>query len=313
MKTMVKPRRAAAYCRVSTGMACQEGSYETQIQYYRDLIRRNPHETLIKVYADEASGRSTQGRPAFQQMMLDCEHNEIDVIYTKSISRFSRNILDCVTAVRRLNELGVAVIFEKECINTTARRNELFFHIMAIIAEEESKSIGRNLHAAIQNRHERGIPTGRLPYGYRRVSKNGAWRIDKSEACRVRHAFYQAAKGISYNQIRAELDAMERAENTAVSWSQSRKRLPMLLRHIAYTGDYITDIYYNVYSKNGRRYSKRNTGERVQVYLEGHHEAIVSKAQFERVQTLIRLGLLHSGRKHYTQEQLQILNDPNWL
>lgn len=110
MEVMVDHKRAAAYCRVSTGMECQEGSYETQIKYYKDLISNDPDEELVKIYADEGSGRTTQGRPEFQQMMQDCENGKIDVIYTKSISRFSRNMLDCVTAVRRLKELGIAVI-----------------------------------------------------------------------------------------------------------------------------------------------------------------------------------------------------------
>lgn len=312
MEVMVDHKRAAAYCRVSTGMECQEGSYETQIKYYKDLISNDPDEELVKIYADEGSGRTTQGRPEFQQMMQDCENGKIDVIYTKSISRFSRNMLDCVTAVRRLKELGIAVIFERENINTMDRQNELFFHIMAIIAEEESKSIGGNVKLAIDHCHEQGKPTGRVTYGYRRVNKKGEWRIEESEARRVRCAFDLAAKGIGYDVIRKELDAMEKAEGTGVSWSRNRNRVPMLLKHIAYTGDYITDTYYTAYGRNGHRYSKRNNGERAQNYLEGHHEPIVSKKLFERVQTLMGMGLLHSGRKKYTKEQQELLNDPGW-
>lgn len=312
MEAMVKRKRAAAYCRVSTGMECQGGSYETQIKYYKDLISSDPNEELVKIYADEGSGRSTQGRPEFRQMMQDCEDGKIDVIYTKSISRFSRNMLDCVTAVRRLKELGIAVIFERENINTMDRQNELFFHIMAIIAEEESKSIGGNMKLALDSRHERGIPTGKVTYGYRRVNKEGEWRVEESEARRVRCAFDLAAKGIGYDMIRKKLDEMERAEGTGVSWSQNRNRLPMMLKHIAYTGDYITDTYYTAYAKNGHRYCKRNNGERTRIYMEGHHEPIVSKEQFERVQTLMSMGLLRSGRKKYTKEQEQLLNDPDW-
>lgn len=312
MDAMQNRRRAAAYCRVSTGMECQEGSYETQIQYYRELLSRHPDEELVEIYADEGSGRSTQGRPAFRQMMQDCEAGRIDVIYTKSISRFSRNILDCVTAVRRLKELGIAVIFEREGIHTMQDWNELFFHIMAIAAEEESRSIGGNVKAAIESRHARGIPTGRPTYGYRRLNRDGDWRIEESEARRVRYAFDQAAKGVGYDVIRAGLDEMEREEKTGISWSRNRSRLPRMLKHIAYTGDYMTDAYYTAYTKKGHRYSKRNTGERAQFYLEEHHEPIVSREQFERVQTLMRMGLLRSGRKRYTQQQRQILNDPSW-
>lgn len=189
---------------------------------------------------------------------------------------------------------------------------ELFFHILAIIAEEESKSIGRNLKLGLLGLHDEGIPTGRVTYGYRRVNKAGEWRIEESEARRVRYAFDQAAKGVCYKDIRAGLDRMEKAENTGVSWTQNRNRLTKLLKHIAYQGDYITDCYYTTYGKNGKRYSKLNKGERPQVHLEDHHEPIVSREQFERVQTLMQMGLLDSGRCRFTDKERKILDDPKW-
>ena len=113
METMIKRKRVAAYCRVSTGMECQEGSYEIQKNYYTNLLANSSDAELVRVYADEGSGRTTQGRPEFQQMIRDCEAGKIDIIYTKSISRFSRNMLDCVTVVSRLKEMGISVIFER--------------------------------------------------------------------------------------------------------------------------------------------------------------------------------------------------------
>ena len=312
MEIMVKRKRAAAYCRVSTGMECQEGSYEIQKSYFTELLSNSPDEELVKVYADEGSGRSTQGRPEFRQMIQDCVDGKIDIIYTKSISRFSRNMLDCVTVVRQLKGLGIPVIFEKEGINTMDGQSELFFHILAIIAEEESKSIGGNVSAGIAYLHDQGIPTGRVTYGYRRVNKQGEWRIEESEARRVRYAFDQAAKGVCYEDIRIALDKMEDEESTGVSWSKNRNRLPMMLKHVAYMGDYWTDCYYTAYAKNGHRYSKRNKGERTQVHLEGHHDPIVSREEFERVQTVMQMGLLHSGRRKFNEEQKKVLNDPKW-
>lgn len=312
METMIKRKRAAAYCRVSTGMECQEGSYEIQKNYYTNLLANSSDAELVRVYADEGSGRTTQGRPEFQQMIRDCEAGKIDIIYTKSISRFSRNMLDCVTVVRRLKEMGISVIFERECINTMDRQSELFFHILAIIAEEESRSIGKNLKMGISGLHDKGIPTGRVTYGYRRVNNTGTWRIEESEARRVRYAFNQAAKGVCYKDIRAGLDKMEMEENTGVSWSKNRKRLTALLRHMAYKGDYMTDCYYTTYGKNGKRYSKLNKGECIRIHLEDHHEPIVSREQFERVQTLMQMGLLDSGRCRFTEEQKKILNDSKW-
>lgn len=312
METMIKRKRAAAYCRVSTGMECQEGSYEIQKNYYTNLLANSSDAELVRVYADEGSGRTTQGRTEFQRMIRDCEAGKIDIIYTKSISRFSRNMLDCVTVVRRLKEMGISVIFERECINTMDRQSELFFHILAIIAEEESRSIGKNLKMGISGLHDKGIPTGRVTYGYRRVNNTGTWRIEESEARRVRYAFNQAAKGVCYKDIRAGLDRMEMEENTGVSWSKNRKRLTALLRHMAYKGDYMTDCYYTTYGKNGKRYSKLNKGECIRIHLEDHHEPIVSREQFERVQTLMQMGLLDSGRCRFTEEQKKILNDSKW-
>lgn len=312
METMIKRKRAAAYCRVSTGMECQEDSYEIQKNYYTNLLASSSDAELVRVYADEGSGRTTQGRPEFQQMIRDCEAGKIDIIYTKSISRFSRNMLDCVTVVRRLKEMGISVIFERECINTMDRQSELFFHILAIIAEEESRSIGKNLKMGISGLHDKGIPTGRVTYGYRRVNNTGTWRIEESEARRVRYAFNQAAKGVCYKDIRAGVDRMEMEENTGVSWSKNRKRLTALLRHMAYKGDYMTDCYYTTYGKNGKRYSKLNKGECIRIHLEDHHEPIVSREQFERVQTLMQMGLLDSGRCRFTEEQKKILNDSKW-
>lgn len=194
---------------VSMAQFILESGYEIQKSYFTELLSNNPDEELVKVYADEGSGRSTQGRPEFRQMIQDCMDGKIDIIYTKSISRFSRNMLDCVTVVRRLKELGIPVIFEKEGINTMNGQSELFFHILAIIAEEESKSIGENVRAGIAYLHDQGIPTGRVTYGFRRVNKQGEWRIEESEARRVRYAFDQAAKGVCYADIRACLDKMQ--------------------------------------------------------------------------------------------------------
>lgn len=105
---------------------------------------------------------------------------------------------------------------------------------------------------------------------------------------------------------------MEMEENTGVSWSKNRKRLTALLRHMAYKGDYMTDCYYTTYGKNGKRYSKLNKGECIRIHLEDHHEPIVSREQFERVQTLMQMGLLDSGRCRFTEEQKKILNDSKW-
>ena len=313
MEVMVKRKRAAAYCRVSTDLEMQEGSFEWQKRHYTELLSGNPDVELVHVYGDEGcSGRYADRRPEFQQMLKDCEDGKIDVIYTKSISRFSRNLADCVTVIRRLKELGIPVIFEKESINSMDSQSELLFYILTIIAQEESNSISQNVKWGIDKRHAEGKPTGKVPYGYRRADADGHWRIEEAEARRVRYAFAQAARGASYQSIREGLDEMEKQEGTGVSWTRNRNRAPLLLRSVSYTGDYITDRYYTALSENGHRYSRRNRGERDQYYLENHHEGIVSKELFERVQTMIRLGLLNSRGYRLTEERRRVLEDAGW-
>lgn len=297
MEMPINVKRAAAYCRVSTDLEIQEGSFELQKRYYKELLSARRDVELVRIYGDEGSGRSIRHRPEFSQMLSDCEAGQIDVIYTKSFSRFSRSLIDFVTVIRRLRELGIPVIFEKEGINSMDSQNELLMHILAIVAQEESKSIAENVKWSIEKRHSEGKPTGKVPYGYRRIDGNGHWSIEDGEADRVRLAFSRAESGACYQAIRAELDEIETREHTGISWSHNRSRLPLMLKNVAYIGDCITDNYYTAYNKDGHRYSKRNRGERDQYLIEQHHEAIISREQFYKVQTMIRLGLLHSGRK----------------
>lgn len=233
--------KAGVYCRVSTQLEIQEGSLAWQKQHYFELLSNDPNIESVQVYCDDGfSGKYADRRPGFQQMLKDCEAGKIDVLYAKSISRFSRNLADCVSTVRRLRTLGIPVLFEEEGINTMNLPSELLFHILSIVAQEESNSIGQNMKWSIESRHANGIPTGKVTYGYRR--ENNTWRIEESEARRVRYAFDQAAHGASYQTIREGLDLMEKQEQTGVSWSKNRNRVPILLKTIAYTGDYIVRL-----------------------------------------------------------------------
>ena len=130
-----EPIRVAAYCRVSTNMHHQELSYESQLRYYQDLISRKPSWKLVQVYADKGiSGTKTEKRTGFLKMMEDCEKGKIDKIITKSISRFARNTVDCISNIRKLKLLGVAVYFEKENIDTMTMQGELMLPILSSIA-----------------------------------------------------------------------------------------------------------------------------------------------------------------------------------
>ena len=288
-----RPKRVAVYCRVSTEKELQEGSFEMQTSYYREQIASRPDMTLVDVYGDKGkTGRSIADRPAFQRMLADCEAGRIDMIVTKSISRFARNMGECVEVLRRLKALGIPVMFDKENVNSMEAQGELLLSILAAIAQEESHSIGLNVLWTNERHNAAGKPHYKVSYGYIRERGDWRWRVDEAKACRVRMAFQMASEGRSYQDIRKALNAMEKADGTRLNWTQ--RRLGYLLTNGNYTGDCLTNRYV---AKADRHQVKRNEGERAQYFIENHHEALVSRETFETVQEKMRAGALHSRRK----------------
>jgi DNA invertase Pin-like site-specific DNA recombinase len=168
-------KRVAAYARVSTEQESQESSYELQVQHYTDLINRREDWTMVKVFADEGkTGTSTRGRTEFRQMIADCEAGRIDMILTKSISRFARNTVDCLETVRKLKNLPhpVSVYFEKENLDSLDGKSELILTILSSLAQDESRSISENIRWSLQKLYEQGYahcPTNRF-LGYDTVA-----------------------------------------------------------------------------------------------------------------------------------------------
>lgn len=285
------PKRVAAYCRVSTEMELQEGSFELQMRYYRELVAANPDMELVDVYGDKGkTGRSIAARPAFQRMLIDCEAGKIDMILTKSISRFARNLSECIATLRRLKELGIPVLFEKENINSMEERGELILSIFAAIAQEESNSISQNILWANERRNADGKPHFKPSYGYIKARGDWEWHVNEAQARRVRLAFQMAEQGDSYCDIRQALNAMEYEEKTNLKWTYERLRY--LLTNENYTGDYLTNRRISV--RGGKRSMRVNRGERTQYFIEGHHEPLVSRERFETVQEKLCMGALHS-------------------
>lgn len=150
-------KKVAAYCRVSTDQEEQLSSYENQVRYYTEVITRNPDYELVDIYADEGiSGTNTKKRDDFNRMIADCRAGKIDLIITKSISRFARNTLDCLNYVRELKDLGIGIIFEKENINTLDAKGEVLLTILSSLAQDESRSISENSTWGIRRRFEQG-------------------------------------------------------------------------------------------------------------------------------------------------------------
>lgn len=297
-------KRVAVYCRVSTLQEMQDTSFEIQRDAYIQMIASRDGLVLVDVYGDHGkSGTSIKRRPEFQRMIHDCEGGKIDIVMTKSISRFARNLRDCLTTIDHLKQLGIPILFEKEGINTMDNKSELLLNILAVIAEEESFSIGQNMRWAYERRNAAGDPFHKAPYGYRRDKKTNRWYINEREARRVRYAFQSAGQGDCYQEILKGLNAMEREEGTGIIWENSR--LSTLLRHEAYIGDVLTNKSYCP----AHNTQVVNRGERDQYYIEAHHEPIIERETFDRVQELVKRKLLWTGRKRFTQEERALLDN----
>ncbi len=274
--------KTAAYCRVSTDMESQEGSYELQVAYFTDLIDANPTMELVGIYGDKGkSGLNISGRPGLQKLMDDCRAGKISLILTKSISRFARNVAECLEMIRELRSLGVNIIFEEQNLNTQDEKSTLVLNILAAIAEEESRSISQHTALAYEQYTLEGRPFGRISYGYKNGGNN-KWAINEEEAPLVRKAFEMMDEGKHYAEIRRTLDEMG-----SITWSQSR--LKYLLTNVVYKGDYYS--HKTVCLVPGKQVMNKEYKDRI--YIEEHHEPIVSPELFDRVQERITSGVMN--------------------
>lgn len=296
--------RTAAYCRVSTELEEQEGSFEMQMSYYREKIGQSDTLELVGVYGDRGKSGLRTSRPSLQKLLADCEAGKIDLILTKSISRFARSMADCVDLIQRLREWRVTVFFEREGLQTDNRRIDLFMNIFAALAQEESNSISQNMIRSHEQYASVGRPFGRVSYGYCRSGAQ-AWQTDPEEARRVQAAFRMAAEGCTYKEILGALNRMEQQENTGVIWRQ--RRLRNMLRNVVYLGDYYS--HSTVCLTPGHQVINR--GYRDRYYIEEHHEALVSRAMFDRVQRVINSRLLISYTP-MTEGRMKVLLDDRW-
>ena len=306
-------KRAAAYCRVSTLTEQQELSFETQCSFYRELIEKDPTMTLVGIYGDQGfSGLRTASRHEFLRMIKDCEAGKIDVILVKSVSRFSRNTVECREYLGRLKQYGVSVQFEKEGLNSLDPRTDMILSIYSSLAQSESCSHSESLRWAMKRRAEIGDPIRPAPYGYRNIKDPGDeahhWEIDPQEAKRVRLMFELAYQGYAFFQIKDLLNAMEEADATDQSWNGAR--IKRMLMNEAYRGDILT--HKNITLDYLEKKQVRNTGQVEQFYLEQHHEPLVDVEVFETVQEYVNQGYLNSQnskvRKAWLIENRDLLN-----
>ena len=273
--------RVAAYCRVSTDNDEQLESLETQIRHYESAIRANPEWEFIDVYYDEGiTGTKKERRPGLLRMIADCEGKKIDLILTKSISRFARNTTDCLELVRKLLGLGIFIHFEKENIHTGSMESELMLSILSGLAEGESVSISDNNKWAVNRKFQDGtFKISCPPYGYDAV--DGQLIMNETEAGIVRFIFAEVLSGKGAYTIAKELNRREALPRKGGRWSEATVR--GMIRNEAYTGDVVMQKTFTDASFNRHM----NHGERDQYLIGNNHKAIISRGDFDAAQAIV--------------------------
>jgi DNA invertase Pin-like site-specific DNA recombinase len=297
IRTEEKPKlRVAAYCRVSTDSEEQATSYEVQIEHYTNYINGNREWKLAGIYADDGiTGTNTKKREEFNRMISDCMDGKIDMIITKSISRFARNTLDCLKYIRQLKDKNIPVFFEKENINTMDSKGEVMLTIMASLAQQESQSLSQNVKLGIQYRYQQGeIQVNHNRFlGY---TKDEFKRliIDPEEAEVVKRIYREYLEGASLLQIARGLEA-DGILTAAKKPKWRRETIQKILQNEKYIGDALLQKTYTVDFLSKKRVV--NNGIVPQYYVENSHEPIIPRELYMQVQEeMARRSNLQSGK-----------------
>ena len=278
-----KPKlRIAAYCRVSTDSDEQATSYDAQVEHYTEFIQKNLEWEFAGIYADDGiSGTNTKKREDFNRMIDDCEAGNIDMIITKSISRFARNTLDCLKYIRQLKDKNIPVFFEKEAINTMDAKGEVLITIMASLAQQESQSLSQNVKLGLQFRYQNGqVQVNHNHFlGYTKDA-DGNLIIDPEQAEVVKRIYREYLEGYSMDRIAKGLEATGILTGAGKTkwWTSTINKI---LRNEKYIGDALLQKTYTTDFLNKTRV--KNNGIVPQYYVEGNHEAIIPKDIFLQV------------------------------
>lgn len=271
-------KKIAAYVRVSSGKGAMLHSLSAQISYYSEFIQKNPQWEYVGVYVDEAKTGTKDNRQEFQRLISDCKQGKIDMIITKSISRFARNTLTVLETVRELKSLGIDVYFEKENIHSLSEDVELMLTILSSFAQEESLSVSENCKWRIRDKFKRGVPFNSRTLGY--IYENGNFEVDFSEAKIVRMIFEDYLNGMGMLMIARKLEKMKIKPRH--STKRNKNSVRTILQNEKYTGDLILQ---KTFIKD--HISKKhciNKGELPKYYVEKSHEPIIDKDTFLRAQ-----------------------------
>ena len=281
-KAVQRQLRVAAYCRVSTDDEEQLTSYEAQKNYYTDKIMTTPRWTMAGIFADEGiTGTSAKKRPEFLKMIHQCRQKKIDLILVKSISRFARNTVDCLNYIRALRQLGIAVIFEKENINTLESDSEMIITMMGAFAQAESESMSQNIRWGKRQAMREGkvnMCYARL-YAYEK-GEDGRPKVIPEQAEVVRRIYKSFLAGQSLRMIQEWLER-EHIINVSGGTSWTVSAIRSILTNEKYCGDVLQQKTF--VSDCIERKHVRNTGQLPMYLIQDHHEGIVSRDTFHAV------------------------------
>ena len=285
-----KITRVAAYARVSTEMEDQDGSIEMQCRHYEEVIRSHPGWELVGIYHERVSGTHRENRPQMNRLLRECRRHRVDLVLTKSISRFARSTSDLLWAVRALTDCGTRIYFESENMDTGTESGELLLTILASFAETEVRSISENNKWAIRRRFENGsYRYSAAPYGY--DLQSGQLTVNEQEAAVVRDIFRMFLEGTGTSRIAAELN------RRGIRTKHPREDLPgrgnggrwttagicAILHNEFYTGDSL--LQKNFHDEDFQL--RVNRGELPMYYLEDHHAALIDRDTFEKADRIL--------------------------
>ena len=289
--TMIPPTniprlyRVAIYCRVSTSHPKQRESLEAQMSYYKDYVHQHRAWLFVGTYTDVKSARSIHARDQFEKMIADSMAGKIDIIITKTVSRFGRNVVDTISTLRMLKNKGVDVFFENEGLHSIDGNDELLISLMEAIAQAESESKSQNIKWGIKQQAQNPDAAiySRPCYGY--CKKNGQLVILEEEAATVRFIFSLYMTGYSVIGIKKELEVKGKLTPTSKS-SWPKRTIETILTNEKYVGDVrVYKTYCSEYPQTARI---RNRGEKDQYLISNHHPAIIQRDDFDRVQEEIK-------------------------
>jgi len=294
-KEKIKKLRVAAYCRVSTETEEQNSSYEVQVAHYTEFIKKNNEWEFAGIFADDGiSGTNTKKREEFNRMIDECMEGKIDLVITKSISRFARNTLDCLKYIRQLKEKNIAVFFEKENINTMDAKGEVLLTIMASLAQQESQSLSQNVKLGLQYRYQQGkVQVNHKRFmGYTK-DEDGNLIIVPEEAEIIKRIYREYLEGKSLAGIGRDLE--KDGILTAAGKPKWRpETIKKILNNEKYIGDALLQKTITVDFLTKKRV--KNEGHLPQYYVENNHEAIIPKELFLQAQEeLHRRNNIYTG------------------